>query len=318
MNRTENLELCTWVESDPVSLTQMNENFTKLDRSGTQAIACANAASINAAGLLLHSRHAGQDISFARDAMVADLTHASDTAEYAQLCFTDAGAHLLSSGYAGETISIRDENGSNIGVSASVCPRKIWTFRPSGYASLTSIQIEMVSSSSAILTDQLSLYNGDTLVAKSLEYVKSDTSSVRSFTYTFQNVILDPNKSYDLYFDTNLSSMRTISTATITATPLIYTSGWLISPEKYFPEYRHNLHLNVYAGGTTPTVAYRLDGGAWKSISAYSVTPAVSQTGAACQLHSFIFAVTENSVLELRFTLPAADSVLYGYSAAIL
>ena len=74
MTRTEQLGLYTWVESDPVSLTQMNENFTQLDTVGAQALARANAAGINAAGLLLHSRHAGQDISFAQDAMAADLT----------------------------------------------------------------------------------------------------------------------------------------------------------------------------------------------------------------------------------------------------
>ena len=57
MTRTEQLGLYTWVESDPVSLTQMNENFSQLDTVGAQALARANAAGINAAGLLLSLIH---------------------------------------------------------------------------------------------------------------------------------------------------------------------------------------------------------------------------------------------------------------------
>ena len=319
MTRTEQLGLYTWVESDPVSLTQMNENFTQLDTVGAQALARANAAGINAAGLLLHSRHAGQDISFAQDVMAADLTRVKDAAAYSQLMFSSAGAHLLASGYSGVTENIRNSDGTNISVSSSNSPRKIWTIKPSGFGALSSVTVTMTTGAYSSFTDQILLYCGGTLVAESDEYVKTDiNTSQAEFTYTFDGFVLDPNKTYDLYFKTTYSTLRHISSATITATPLIYTSGWLISPVQHLSQGRRQVHLNVYTGGTACTVEYRLDGGSWNVVDVYRTQAAASQTGAACTLRSYLFSITGNADLELRIGLPDADSIVYGYSAAIL
>ena len=122
MTLTDNLGLCTWVESDPVSLTQMNENFTKLDAAGGKAFFRADAANINLAGLLLHSHHAGEDVSFAQNVFLGDLTQVADAAQYEHICFSSAGAHILSTGYSGETIDVKN---TGIDVSSSICPKKI-------------------------------------------------------------------------------------------------------------------------------------------------------------------------------------------------
>ena len=112
--------------------------------------------------------------------------------------------------------------------------------------------------------------------------------------------------------------MRTLSSATITASPCIYTSGWLTSLPVELPAGCARVHLNVYTAGAPADVAYRENGGAWKSSAPYDSRTAKSQTGMTCALRSHTFAVTEEAELELRFTLPAATSVLYGFSAAIL
>lgn len=318
MTRTEQLGLCTWVESDPVSLTQMNENFTRLDAAGGKAISRADAANINLAGLLLHSRHAGEDVSFAQRAMVADLTRISDAAQYSQLYFSSNGARLLDAGYAGETKAVRTASGANFVVYNSVSPLKIWTFRPSGYGALTKITIKMSANSYGSFTDQMFLYSGGVLVASSDEYVKADTEAVLSFDYIFSNFVLDPNKSYDLYFNTTWASTRTITEATITATPLVYTSGWLLSRSAQLPDGAERAIVNVYAGGTQLMLERRFDGGAWSAVTAASTSSAASQTGAACKLYRYEIVLNGATTLQLRVRLPAADSVVYGFSGAIL
>lgn len=319
MTLTGNLGLCTWVESDPVSLTQMNENFTKLDAAGGRAIFRADAANINLAGLMLHSHHAGEDVSFAQNVFLGDLTQIADAAQYANIRFSSAGAHILSTGYSGGTINpLRTESGASITVSGSTSPKKILTFQPSGYGYLTSIRIDLSGNIASTFTDYLTLRCGGQQVAQSAEYVKSDTSSVNTITYTFQSTLLDPNCSYDLYFHTNAVILRTLSSATITASPCIYTSGWLTSLPVELPAGCARVHLNVYTAGAPADVAYRENGGAWKSSAPYDSRTAKSQTGMTCALRSHTFAVTEEAELELRFTLPAATSVLYGFSAAIL
>ena len=39
MTRTQKLGLCTWLPEDPVSLAEVNDNFTRLDASGGQIAA---------------------------------------------------------------------------------------------------------------------------------------------------------------------------------------------------------------------------------------------------------------------------------------
>lgn len=318
MTRTEQLGLCTWVESDPVSLTQMNENFTRLDAAGGKALSRADAANVNLAGLLLHSRHAGEDISFAQRVMVADLTRREDTAQYSQLYFSSAGARLLSEGYSGEEKAIRNPGGTSIVVYNNVSPLKIWTFTPSAYGRLSKITIKMSANSYGSFTDQLFLYSGGVLVASSDEYVKSDSNAVLSFDYEFSNFLLDPNKSYDLYFNTTWASTRTISSATITAAPQIYTSGWSISRAVQLPEDAERAVVHLYAAGTAPTLERRFDGGAWSTVSAAATLSAASQTGAACKLYRYEIALSGGETMQLRVRQPAADSVAYGLSAAIL
>ena len=315
MTLTDNLGLCTWVESDPVSLTQMNENFTKLDAAGGKAFFRADAANINLAGLLLHSHHAGEDVSFAQNVFLGDLTQVADAAQYENICFSSAGAHILSTGYSGETIDVKN---TGITVSSSTSPKKIITFHPSGYGDLTSITIGLDSSILAAFTSYLTLRCGGQQVAQSADYVKSDTSSANTFTYTFQNTLLDPNCSYDLYFHTNYANSRTLASVTITASPRIFDSGWLNSLPVELPAGCERVHLNVYAAGAPAGVAYRENGGTWRASSPYYSRTAKSQTGMTCELRSHTFAVTEEAELELRFTLPAATSVVYGFSAAIL
>ena len=321
MTRTEQLGLYTWVESDPVSLTQMNENFTQLDTVGAQALARANAAGINAAGLLLHSRHAGQDISFAQDVMAADLTRVKDAAAYSQLMFSSAGAHLLASGYSGVTENIRNSDGTNISVSSSNSPRKIWTIKPSGFGALSSVTVTMTTGAYSSFTDQILLYCGGTLVAESDEYVKTDINTSQSeFTYTFDGFVLDPNKTYDLYFKTTYSTLRHISSATITATPLVYTTGNVISNEIILQAGHTRAAFYAYTSGNAPDVMVKLGDGSFESVVEKLSKQAVSQTGVSCtaRRYEYEFLPGTYESITIKLEMSGADSVVYGFFGAIL
>ena len=317
MTRTEKLGLCTWVENDPVSLTEMNENFTKLDTFGAQAISCADAAGINIAGLLLHSHHAGEDISFASRAAVGDLTRNEDASEYENVYFSRAdGALLLQEGYAGETRSVKESNGSSLTMSASKSPKYLMSFTPTGYANLNYIVINTYTSVSGSFTDQVKLYCGGQLVAESAELVNTESS--KRYELSFSNVLLNPNKTYDIYFITDRESSRIVTDVEVQSTPVIYTSGWLISQPVQLPAICERAVVHIYAGGTPFTLEYRLNGGAWNDAAPASEKQAASQTGAACTLSRFDLPLAGAQTLELRMALPAADSVVYGYSGAIL
>ncbi len=319
MTRTETLGLYTWVESDPVSLTQMNENFTTLDGAAGRVISRADAANVNVAGLLLHNRYADRDISFAQNVMIADLARAADAQSYEQLYFSKNGACVLSEGYSGETVSPRKPNGSAIVLSNAVSPVTLWTMQPDGYAELQKLNVVMVSNVSVKFTDQILLYSGGVLVARSNEYVKSDTTAVRIFDYTFENVILDPNRTYEVRMTTTSPTARTIANATVTATPLVYTGGWLACHAADLPTGCERAIINVYAGGTAPQLEWRVNSGTYSVAASAGQTAAKSPSGVACRLYRYEIPLNADArTLQLRFHLLAADSIVHGVAGAIL
>ena len=50
MTRTEHLGLCKWVPEDPVSLEQMNDNFSRLDENGGRSVRLAESGLVTRAG----------------------------------------------------------------------------------------------------------------------------------------------------------------------------------------------------------------------------------------------------------------------------
>lgn len=315
MTRTDQLRLCTWVESDPVSLTQMNENFTTLDAACARAAACADAACVTAAGLLLHARHAGLDTGFAMRMATGDMTRVADAQAYSGVWFSEQGARLPTPGYGGETQTIRTESGSSVVVHSGNSPVKLCSFQPSAYGRLNRITLNTVNNFGGTFTDTLKLYSGGRLVAPaSLDAAGADT---KVFVFNFHD-LLDPNQIYELYLETTNTNSRVVQTVQIEASPVTYATGEVITPPVWLPEGCGEVRVQLYAAGTLAAVQYRQEEGAWKTAGQLGRAPAVSQTGAACTRCGYRLSVYGDADVQLRLPLPSADSVLYGYSLAML
>ena len=276
---------------------------------------------MNNAGLLLKSKHGGGDDSFAESVFASDITGLSDISSYSNVKIDSSGAHFLSSGYSGVTENIRNSDGTNISVSSSNSPRKIWTIKPSGFGALSSVTVTMTTGAYSSFTDQILLYCGGTLVAESDEYVKTDINTSQSeFTYTFDGFVLDPNKTYDLYFKTTYSTLRHISSATITATPLVYTTGNVISNEIMLQAGHTRAAFYAYTSGNAPDVMVKLGDGSFESVVEKLSKQAVSQTGVSCtaRRYEYEFLPGTYESITIKLEMNGADSVVYGFFGAIL
>lgn len=275
---------------------------------------------MNNAGLLLKSKHGGGDDSFAESVFAADITGLYDISSYSNVKIDSSGAHFLSSGYSGVTENIRNSDGTNISVSSSNSPRKIWTIKPSGFGALSSVTVTMTTSVANSFTDQILLYCGGTLVAESDEYVKNDGTLQSEFTYTFDGFVLDPNKTYDLYFKTTFSTLRHISSATITATPLVYTTGNVISNEIILQAGHTRAAFYAYTSGNAPDVMVKLGDGSFESVVEKLSKQAVSQTGVSCtaRRYEYEFLPGTYESITIKLEMSGADSVVYGFFGAIL
>lgn len=318
MTKTDNLQLCTWVESDPVSLEQMNENFVKLDTAGSSALAQAKAAAINTAGLLLHAHHKGQDISFAESVFVADFTQPEDVQAYENVLLSSGGAQIPASGYSGETFTdLHEASGASLNIAVAHGQKTILQFRPSSYGKLCGVTIAFSGLTQSTYTDELALYRGQTLLAKT-SFTKSDTGTLTSVSYSFPETQLDPNVDYELRMKTDTDKGRVLDSITTIATPQVFTTGSVEPKTQTLPIGCKRVHLDIYCSGTAPVVSSSEDGGDWTRCALYRSRTAKSQTGAACTLKSYLIPVTEETEFSLRIALPAANCVIYALSAAIL
>lgn len=275
---------------------------------------------MNNAGLLLKSKHGGGDDSFAESVFASDITGLSDISSYSNVKIDGSGAHFLSSGYSGVTENIRNSDGTNISVSSSNSPKKIWTIKPSGFGALSSVTVKMTIGVYGSFTDQILLYCGGTLVAESDEYVKSDNNEQIEFTCTFDGFVLDPNKTYDVYLKTNCTANRNLDSATITATPLIYTAGSVISNAIMLQAGHTRAAFYVYSSGTAPDVMVKLGDGSYESVAEKLSKQAVSQTGTVCtaRRYEYEFLPGTYESITIKIEMNAADIVVYGCFGAIL
>lgn len=275
---------------------------------------------MNNAGLLLKSKHGGGDDSFAESVFAADITGLSDISSYSNVKIDGSGAHFLSSGYSGVTENIRNSDGTAIGVSSSNSPRKIWTIKPSGFGALSSITYKITYGTYGLFTDQILLYCDGTLVAESDEYVKSDDNEQIEFTCTFDGFVLDPNKTYDVYLKTNYTTNRTMDSGTITATPLVYTTGNVISNEIMLQAGHTRAAFYAYTSGNAPDAMVKLGNGSFESVAEKLSKQAVSQTGVSCtaRRYEYEFLPGTYESITIKLEMSGADSVVYGFFGAIL
>ena len=70
MTRTQKLGLCTWLPEDPVSLAEMNDNFSRLDANGGRSLLLAEASMLTLGGVMAALAHQGGHAVYAERVQV--------------------------------------------------------------------------------------------------------------------------------------------------------------------------------------------------------------------------------------------------------
>ena len=70
MTRTQKLGLCTWLPEDPVSLAEMNDNFSRLDANGGRSLLLAEASMLTLGGVMAALAHQGGHAMYAERVQV--------------------------------------------------------------------------------------------------------------------------------------------------------------------------------------------------------------------------------------------------------
>ena len=70
MTRTQKLGLCTWLPEDPVSLAEMNDNFSRLDANGGRSLLLAEAGLLSLGGAMAALAHQGGHAVYAERVQV--------------------------------------------------------------------------------------------------------------------------------------------------------------------------------------------------------------------------------------------------------
>ena len=300
MTRTQKLNLFTWQLSDPVDLSQMNENFTLLDKNGCRT----EAALWNSAIGLLAAEHAGYATVCSESAFADALRNTARISSYEQICFGQRGAALLTEGEVGR--SFLSDNIEIVDRTATL----VDDFRPQGYGMLTEMTLYGVHNQGLGRSVTLYVYAGTELVAQSSQQIQS---SAQAFTlhYSF-SCELDPNKTYSIKATTGAESYASVQAINLalTASAQTYTTGSFQTASFAVPSGASRLRLMCSTSGMTPDISLadadddwiplELDAQAFEGVNRYTaqtVLPSGLQTvrlkfdisGAGKALHDYAF-----------------------------
>lgn len=286
--------------------------FDGMSKAGIEKTIAAEAL-LNTACLLLNAKHAGSGNVPSAHMFSFDFTKQTDVSFYENVYFSRAsGTLLLQEGYAGETRDVKESNGSSMTVSASKSPKYLMSFTPTGYANLNYIVINTYTSVSGSFTDQVKLYCGGQLVAESAELVNTGDSN--RYALSFSNVLLDPNKTYDIYFITNREDSRILTTVEVQSTPVVFTEGSFETLDIAIPRDASKIVFCMYSIGQQPEVAVKIDDRSYESVVSEEDHAVNGLTGAACTARRYSIEFTPGvySNAKIKVYFGASDSIADG------
>ena len=208
---------------------------------------------------------------------------------------------------------------------------QVRAFRPSmaGLTGMTADEVEIPQElhfcdwhfgQDALLTAARDVPCDDVLVSESDEVVSAGSGINVDITFAFESIELDPNKGYDVYFKSRNPAERRIKSATITVTPIVYTSGIVILNEIMLQSGHSRTAFYVYSSGSAPDVMVKLGDGSYESVAENISKQAVSQTGTACTARRYEceFLPGTYESITIKIEMNAADIVVFGCFGAIL
>ena len=218
MTRTQKLRLCTWARTDPVNLSEVNENFTLLDSSAGSALDAAEAALCCAAGQCLAARQRGETPLWEKRIWTAPLAEASECTQLDHVLFSEGRLDFLPSSSVQAEAALYRRPGVSYtsGVQFQFRTRAFEKMAEltalSGCCTLTGVQVSAPASDSDW---DIGWYAHDggypidcsfklVLLENGEEKAVSDTvtlhnESKSSVTFAFDSVPLNPNGSYEFW-----------------------------------------------------------------------------------------------------------------------
>ena len=114
MTRTQKLGLCTWLPEDPVCLAEVNDNFSRLDASGGQALRQARAGLITLGGLMSAQAHQGGHAVYSDSIQVDAFQDTEQVADYTGSYFLNKQVELLTAGRVNCVIECKPTIGDDV------------------------------------------------------------------------------------------------------------------------------------------------------------------------------------------------------------
>ena len=353
MQKTTNWNLNTWVGSDPVSLDEMNENFTTIDAAGnqlglrlTRRETAAWAAAYHLALGALEGRHAGTLGDRRRNLILADFTKPGQWASLYHLEL-EGDSVLTSQNYEPvlnkpipAATGFSQASARIVGVEGGIgyATGASWSPENGLVQTMATFVAKQNGTVSKIEWWGASGYNNGTFALRVLEdgvQVAGDVSFSSESTFVFNSVAISfpvtAGKTYALqivFSSTSGSSfsMRNYYNSTgyegkllplITGTGVTYSTGYFITPEVTVKN-GGTLYLWLLHSGSTPSVEVKMNSGTWKKLACLENESATGVGGGSGTRRGYKLDNIPAGAIQLRVTLPSATSVVDEICGVIL
>ena len=319
MTRTQKLGLCTWLPEDPVSLAEMNDNFSRLDANGGRSLLLAEASMLTLGGVMAALAHQGGHAVYAERVQVDAFQDAEQIAGTENMYYRGGKLQLLTSGQSGGTV-YGSPSASNVNAfHANTLSRnitkdtrtKLFTFYPDYYGQLTNLTVTFTNSMSYSMKMKLIIQdteaNEDVLTT---ELQTFSTTSTVSYAVSFR---LDPNHRYAMYVYAE-DRGTTMSKIDFTITPLVYSSGSVTMQPLPIPAGASRLELLLHDNGTAAAAALKFDSGEFATLTQSSAKADKVPGGTAATLRRYSVDVPDGAqATQLKLTLSSSCKI-YDYA----
>ena len=331
MTRTQKLGLCTWLPEDPVCLAEVNDNFSRLDASGGQALRQARAGLITLGGLMSAQAHQGGHAVYSDSIQVDAFQDTEQVADYTGSYFLNKQVELLTAGQAdGSIVSGSADSAFNASdVKPKVQVKQTWAqlfqFYPDAYGTLTAIKVQSFSSANVDEPAVIKLAIWDAQTQESLMETEfgniTRTGTTENPVILQANLLLDPNRRYSLMIWVDSSPLKTFTMTSVrfTVTPVIYQTGSLSLSPRAIPAGCVRAEVLLRATTETAYASLRFDSGEFTALTASQTAADKLPSGEECtfvRLGADIPASAQT--VQLRLELPSTSCKIYDAALVLL
>ena len=334
MTRTEKLGLCTWLPEDPVSLSEMNDNFTRLDASGGQALRLSQNGLITLGGLLAAQAHFGAHGAYAEGIAASAFQDTAQMDGFAGgLLWRNKKLEVVTAALAAGSVSGGTSTSQGSGdyhaenIIFTVSERQQWvqlfTFQPDAYGTITSLTLQTASTASLSTAAhvKLSIWAGETkLCETSMGTITRPSGADTPVSFSLSQAV-NPNIRYSMriWIEDMPTPSAGFETMTFAVTPNTYASASFTAKAMTLPAGTQHIAVLVHASGIAPQAALRFGTGSYTTMSAQSTRDDLLSNGTACKVYQYLMTVPDGAAkAQLRLTLPGAACQIHDFAMILL